>query len=99
MAAAGTIHGLRPDAFPSISTAGLAKIATARNVMPHRPISDAVCASAKGSDSAWPSAFQGNPVSKCPRSHSLTVRLTASANIREAPLVQISRASAKPSAV
>ena len=39
-------------ALPSISTAGLAKIATATNVMPHSPISDAVCASASGSVSA-----------------------------------------------
>jgi len=34
----------------SISAAGLAKIATVRNVMPHRAISDAACASASGSD-------------------------------------------------
>ena len=48
----GAIHGLRPRERPSISTAGLAKIATLRNVRPHRPISDAVCASASGSVSA-----------------------------------------------
>ena len=36
----------------AISAAGLAKIATLRKVMPHSPISDAVCASASGSDSA-----------------------------------------------
>jgi hypothetical protein len=51
-AATGAIQGFRPRELPSISTAGLAKIATARNVMPHSPISDAVCASASGSDSA-----------------------------------------------
>ena len=51
---ASAVTGARQDLFlaPSISTAGLAKIATARNVMPHRPISEAVCASASGSDSA-----------------------------------------------
>ena len=48
----GAIHGARPREPRSISAAGLAKIATVRNVMPHRPISDAVCASASGSNSA-----------------------------------------------
>ena len=40
----GAIQGFRPREVPSISTAGLAKIATPRNVRPHRPISDAAWA-------------------------------------------------------
>ena len=51
-AATGAIQGFRPRELPSISTPGLAKIATLRNVMPHSPISEAVCASASGSDNA-----------------------------------------------
>ncbi len=51
-AATGASQGFRPREDPSISAAGLAKIATLRKVMPHSPISDAVCASASGSDSA-----------------------------------------------
>ena len=45
-------QGFRPREVPSIRTAGLAKIAIVRNVMPHSPISEAVCASASGSDRA-----------------------------------------------
>ena len=51
-AATGASHGLRPPEAPSISDAGLAKIATLRNVRPHSPITEAICASASGSDSA-----------------------------------------------
>ena len=51
-AATGASQGFRPRELPSIRTAGLAKIATLRNVMPHSPISEAICASASGSDSA-----------------------------------------------
>jgi hypothetical protein len=48
----GAIQNLRPRELPSINTAGLAKITTLRNVRPHRPISDATCASARGLVSA-----------------------------------------------
>jgi hypothetical protein len=51
-AATGAIHGVVPRASLSISTAGLAKIATARNVIPHRPMREADCANAGGSLSA-----------------------------------------------
>ncbi len=48
----GASHARRAMALSSISVAGLAKMATARNVRPHSPISEAVCASASGLDSA-----------------------------------------------
>jgi len=50
------------------------------------------------SPSAIPSGFQGKPVNRWPRSHSVAASAKASAKRRRGPADQSRRASAKPKA-
>ena len=65
--------------------AGAAQMRTASTVRPYSPTSDPACMSQPFWARAMPSVFQGKPVNRVPRSHSLTASPKARAKMRPAP--------------